>query len=184
MPNDIAEMRKYFSGLNLSQKKKFTLKLKGKLETLNSSKHRQLLEECIRLYNAEIRTRNKEVRFTPKEPKMPNISPDTFARALATLIHGMPKKPTLIGKWQREPNDGGFYYKFNSDGTFETNEFEGFQEDGILKGNYTIGIDNVVLMEPHEKLKFTGILFSQGGNSMIILLKDGLTLEYGRGFEF
>jgi hypothetical protein len=151
-----------------------------KLENTDSPPHQRLLEECIRTYNAEVRERNAKAGFEPK-PKTPDISPDSFARALATLIQGANSgaesaaKKRLIGKWQREPDDGNFYYTFNPDGTFETNEFDG---EGILYGNFTVGVDNTVFMEPHEKLKFKSLMFSQSNNSLIITLKDGLTFEY------
>jgi len=181
---DVDELRKYFAGLNFSKKKEFILNLKKKLEGVNSAKYNQLLEECVRSYNAEVRARNKEAGFAPK-PKIPDISPDTFAKALATLIHGGNSKgeeasikSRLIGKWQREPDDGDFYYKFNADGTFETNE--GSLENNLLIGNFTVSLDNVVLMEPHEKLRFNSLMFSQTGDSLIIGLKDGLSFEYKR----
>ena len=183
MPNNIEDLRKYFAGLEFSKKKEFIINLKKKLETLNSANHRRLLEECVNSYNAEVRARNEKAGFAPK-PKFPDITPDTFAKALATMIQGgassLPVRSKLIGKWRREPDDGDFYYIFNADGTFETNEYDGYSENGVLKGNFTVGIDNVVLMEPHDKLRFTGLMFSQTGNSLLIELKDGLTYEYGR----
>ncbi|MDR0272609.1 MAG: hypothetical protein LBI27_04765 [Clostridiales bacterium] len=187
MHKDIDELRKYYAGLNFTQKKEFVLNLKNKLENVNSIKHRQLLEECIASYNAEVRARNKQAGFAPKKPQFPDITADTFARALATMLSGgasasggVSVRSRLIGKWQRDPEDGDFYYKFNEDGSFETNEFDGHCENNILEGNFSVGIDNVVLMEPHEKLRFTGLMFSQTGNSLIINLKDGLTFEYRR----
>jgi len=178
MSNDIGELQKYFARLNFAQKKEFITNLMNKLENVNSPPHRRLLEECVRAYNAEVRERNAKAGFAPK-PKTPDISPDTFARALATLIYGSNAesavKTRLIGTWQREPDDGDFFYTFNADGTFETNEFDGV---GILNGNFTVGFDNTVLMEPHEKLKFTSLMFSQTNDSLIITLKDGLAFEY------
>ncbi|MCL2577658.1 MAG: hypothetical protein FWE27_06365 [Defluviitaleaceae bacterium] len=182
MSKDINELQKYFASLNFSQKKEFINNLMKKLENVNSPPHKHLLEECIRVYNAEVRERNAKAGFAPK-PKTPDISPDTFARALATLIQGSitesAVKKRIIGTWQREPDEGDFYYTFNPDGTFETNEFEGATESGgILHGSFTVGFDNTVLMEPHEKLKFTSLMFSQTNDSLIITLKDGLAFEY------
>jgi hypothetical protein len=152
-----------------------------------------LLEECIRTYNAEVRAKNTAAGFDTK-PKFPDITPDTFARALATLISGgMGNVPNtrirerLIGRWQRDPEDGNQYYQFNPDGSFETNEFEGSLQSAentlsfpgsILVGNFTVSPDNVVLMEPHDKLKFASLMFSQTADSLIIAMKDGLTFEY------
>lgn len=184
MPKDIDGLRKYFYELNFSQKKDFIVNLKNKLDGVNSPPHAQLLQECVRAYNEEVRARNEKAGFEPK-PKMPEISADTFARALATMIYGAGGHPSesavktrLIGKWQREPDDGEFFYKFNDDGTFSTNEFENAPPNGILTGNFTVSPDNIVLMEPHEKLKFTDLMFSQDGKGLIIRLKDGLTFEY------
>jgi len=177
----------YFMQMDFSRKKDFIVNLKNDPQIAKSALHRQFLEECIMSYNAEVRDRNKAAGFAPKERKMPDISPDTFAKALATLIQGEPKaekvsiRSKLLGRWQRDPDDGDFYYKFNADGTFETNEFEGASGDGeTLLGNFSVGSDNVVLMEPHEKLRFTSLMFSQNGKSLIIRLKDGLTFEYKR----
>jgi hypothetical protein len=190
--NDIDELRKYYAGLNFSQKKEFILNLKKKLDGMNSPKHLRFFEECVRSYNEEVRTKNKAAGYSENAPKtkIPDISPDTFAKALATLIYGGgPKsgasasaiKARLIGKWQREPDEGDFYYEFKEDGTFETNEFEdssaSTSSDKLL-GNFSVSIDNVVLMEPHEKLRFNSLMFSQSGDSLIIRLKDGLTFEY------
>ena len=187
MPGDINGLRKYYANLEFSQKKDFIVNLKKKLEGMNSVPHSRLLEECVREYNEEVRKRNKAAGFAPK-PKMPDISPDAFARALATMFHSAGENPSdpaiksrLIGKWQRDPDEGDFYYKFNADDTFETNEFEGASDTNrVLHGNYTVGPNNAVLMEPHDKLKFTGLMFSQTGESLIINLKDGLTFEYTR----
>jgi hypothetical protein len=183
MSGDIRELQKHFASLNFSQKKDFITNLMKKLENTNSPPHQRLLEECIRAYNAEVRTRNEKAGFEPK-PKMPEISPDTFARALATMIYGGQKsdaKTRIIGRWQREPDEGDFYYTFNPDGTFETNEFDNaLHPSDVLRGNYTIGPNNSVLMEPHENLKFTALMFSQSNTSLIITLKDGMAFEYRR----
>ncbi|MCL2387105.1 MAG: hypothetical protein FWC89_06085 [Defluviitaleaceae bacterium] len=184
---DINALRKDYAGLDFSQKKEYILNLKKKVETANSVPLRQFLEECITEYNSEVRARNEKAGFAPK-PKLPDITPDTFAKALITMISGGTKsgadslvRMKLIGKWQREPDEGDYYYKFNEDGSFETNEFEGAKgTSDVLRGNFSVGIDNVVLMEPHEKLKFESLMFSQTGDSLIIGLKDGLTFEYNR----
>ncbi|MCL1883921.1 MAG: hypothetical protein FWF81_09260 [Defluviitaleaceae bacterium] len=178
--NDINELRKHYAELDFSQKKEFIVNLKNKAKT---PMHKQLLEECVRSYNEEVRARNKEAGFEPK-PKMPDISPDTFAKAFATLVKGGVEteasiKTRLLGKWQREPDDGDFFYRFNADGSFETNEFDGAPTDGgLLRGNFSVSPDNIVLMEPHEQLRFKSLMLSQSGDSLIIQLKDGLTFEY------
>lgn len=140
----------------------------------------RFLEECVQAYNAEARERKGRIEV--KEPKMPDISPDAFAMALGTLIYGRKGegavKTRILGTWRREPDEGDFYYTFREDGSFETNEFDG---EGILTGNYTVGPDNTVLMEPVEPLKFTSLLFSQNADSLIITLKDGLAFEYKKG---
>ncbi|MCL1845507.1 MAG: hypothetical protein FWF77_06360 [Defluviitaleaceae bacterium] len=185
--DSLENLKLYYAQMDFERKKDFILKLKTDPQIAKSAPHRQFLEECILSYNAEVRERNKSAGFAPKERKMPDISPDTFAKALATLVHGEPKvakvslRSRLLGKWQRDPEDGDFYYKFNEDGTFETNEFEGATGEGdTLVGNFSVGADNVVLMEPHEKLRFTSLMFSQNAESLIIRLKDGLTFEYAR----
>ena len=106
--DDIRELRARFAGLEFSQKKEFIMNMKKKLEGANSPTHSKFLEECISEYNTEVRERNKKAGFEPKP--MPDISPDTFARALATMVYGgaekIAAKPHLIGKWQREPDEG------------------------------------------------------------------------------
>lgn len=177
--DSIENLKKFFAQLEFGQKKEFIMKLKKDPKVV--ANHKQFLEECILLYNSEVRARNKAAGFEPK-PKMPDISPDTFAKALNTLIQGEPRaektslRSRLLGKWQRDIDDGDFYYEFREDGTFETNEFDGRGE--FLIGNFSVGSDNVILMEPHEKLRFTSLMFSQSGDSLIIRLKDGLTFEY------
>jgi hypothetical protein len=182
MQADIVKLRKYFATLSFSQKKEFIVNLKNKLDKANSPPHRALLEECVRAYNAEVREKKNE-------PKLPDITPESFAKAFAAMVgggitRGFDVKPLLIGKWQRDPEEGNQYYIFNQDGTFQTNEFEGVGEDtlnfpnAILVGDFTVSPDNIVLMEPHEKLKFNSLMFSQAGDSLIIRLKDGLTFEY------
>jgi hypothetical protein len=180
----INELRDYYNKLSFAKRKDFILSLTTKLEKTPSAPHQQFLEECIRAYNEEVRNRNTAAGFENK-PKMPDISPDVFAKALATLITGgvsptsQAIKNRLIGKWLRDPDDGFQYYTFNADGSFVTNEFEGDSPDGeFLVGNFTVSPDNAVLMEPHNKLKFTGFMFSQAGDSLIITLKDGMTYEY------
>jgi len=189
MQNDIERLQKNFAEINFSQKKDFIIKLKNQLEGKHSPRHEQFLAECVQSYNEEVRARNAAAGHAPKEskPKMTDISPDAFAAALATMLSGGGKKPAeadirgkLVGKWQRDPEDGDFYYKFNDDGTFSTNEFEGNAPGDILLGNFTVGPGGAILMQPHEQLKFTGLMFSQEGNSLIITLKDGLVFEYER----
>jgi hypothetical protein len=192
MPKDINELRKHYATLPFPQKKDFIMNLKNKLEKTPSQPHQKLLEECIRAYNAEVRQKNTAAGFDTT-PKMPDISPDTFARALATLITGgMGNVPNsrirdrLVGRWQRDPDEGIQYYTFNNDGSFETNEYEGSPSNAdtlafpssVLVGNFTVSPDNDILMEPHDKLKFTSLMFSQTADSLIIAMKDGLTFEY------
>jgi len=185
--DSLDNLKRYFAQMDFERKKDFILKLKNDPNVKNSAPHKQFLEDCITSYNAEVRERNKAAGFAPKERKMPDISPDSFAKALETLLHGEPKaekvsvRAQLLGKWQRHPEDGDFYYKFNENGTFETNEFEGGGD--VLLGNFTVGADNVILMQPHEKLRFTSLMFSQNGDSLIIRLRDGLTFEYPRNAQ-
>ncbi|MCL2456952.1 MAG: hypothetical protein FWD19_05330 [Defluviitaleaceae bacterium] len=176
MHNELDKLIKCYEKLNFSQKKEFIFNLKKNLPT---PEHEKFLRECVVEYNAEVRARNKAAGFEPK-PKFPDISPETFAYALNTLIHGGAKsgvsvKSKLLGTWKRDPEDGDFFYKFNDDGSFETNEFDG-EENGVLVGNFSVGTDNIVLMEPHEKLRFTSLMFSQTG--LVIAMKDGLSFEY------
>ncbi|MCL2197753.1 MAG: hypothetical protein FWB80_02410 [Defluviitaleaceae bacterium] len=183
--NDINELRKHYAGLSFAQKKEFIVNLKNKLDSINSPPHKKLLEECVRLYNEEVRKRNAAAGYAPKpEAKMPEVSADTFAIALSSLIGGglfigvgaAAIKAKLLGKWQCDERN--FYYVFNEDGSFETNEFDGDGDNGILHGDFTISPDNVVLIEPCEQLRFDNLMFSQSGDSLIIRLKDGLTFEY------
>ncbi|MCL1863960.1 MAG: hypothetical protein FWF78_10380 [Defluviitaleaceae bacterium] len=177
--NDISKLRKYYAGLNFAQKKIFIVNLKSKLDNVNSEPHRTLLEECVKSYNEEVRERNAAAGY---ENKMPEVSADTFAIALSSLIGGglfvgvgaAAIRAKLLGKWQCD--ERSFYYFFNEDGSFETNEFDG--DGDILHGDFTVSPDNIVLIEPCEQLRFDTLMFSQTGDSLIIRLKDGLTFEY------
>lgn len=181
--NDIGELRKYFAGLNFAQKKEFIVNLKNKLDVIKSTPHKMFLEECVRQYNEEVREKNTAAGYQPKQ-KMPEVSPDSFAIALSSLLGGglftgvgaNAIKAKLIGKWQCDERN--FYYRFNEDGSFETNEFDGRVEGDVLHGDFTISPDNVVLIEPCEQLRFDNLMFSQSGDSLIIRLNDGLTFEY------
>ncbi|MCL1842904.1 MAG: hypothetical protein FWF79_03755 [Defluviitaleaceae bacterium] len=186
MSDDIKKMQEYFAGLTIPQKKEFVLNLQKKLESLNSVNYKNFFNECIQTYNAEVREHNKKAGFPPKPKAQPEISPESFAKALATMLSGEGAKPTaasikpkIVGKWQRGEN---FFYEFKDDDTFETNEFIGATPDTIsmLKGNYKIAWDNNVLMEPHDKLTFNSLMLSPSGENLIIGLKNGTTVEYKR----
>jgi len=117
----------------------------------------------------------------------PEISSDSFAKGLAAFLKAAKQPPSdmarqkLIGTWQRVSDAGNtrYYYTFKADGTFETNEYVRHTPDsGKLTGKFGIGPDNVVYMEPHERLKMVSLMVSPSGDSLIIGLKDGMSFEY------
>ena len=54
----ISEMRIYYRGLTLSQKKEFICNLERKLQGKKSTDHHQFLRECVAAYNEEARKHN------------------------------------------------------------------------------------------------------------------------------
>lgn len=172
--SDINELRMYFNSLKTSRKKEFINKLQQKVIEMKSIKYKDFLEECVKTYNQEVKAN--------KAP--PTISAESFAIAFASLFKTAKSDssiPTigsqLIGTWQRELNGKIFYYKFNDDSTFETNEVTDHE---ILTGHYNIGIENAILMEPHELLKINSLMLSVSGSSLTIGLTDGSFYEYTR----
>lgn len=181
--SDIGELRVYFNGLKTAQKKEFIQNLQKKLAGSTSAKYNEFLSECVTRYKNEVRAMNEASAKTTKSAP-PDLSSDSFALALAMML-AAPKPeamlasllPKLIGTWQREFGGKKFYYKFNDDGTFETNTVQGHES---LKGHFNIGLGNAVLMEPHELLQVENIMMSASGNSLTLVMTDGSAVDYRR----
>ena len=186
--SNIKELRVYFNSLNAPQKKEFIEKLQQKLTSVKSAKYKDFLSECIEAYNQEVHADDKSIMV--KDATTPNlavptaISAESIAIAFASMLN--PAKtdtsapsigPRLVGTWQRECDGKAFYYKFNDDGTFETNEVNGRE---TLEGHYNAGFENAILMEPHELLQVSSLMLSVSGNSLTIGLMDGSLYEYKR----
>ena len=170
--SNIQELREYFGTLNTSQKGKFIQNLQQKLGNTKSTKYEEFLSECIQTYQKE------------KEIPPPDISPESFAIALASMLNaekagssGPAIGPQLVGTWQRERDGKTFYYKFNEDGTFETNEVAGHEN---LTGSYKVGDESAIHMEPHELLQVNGLMLSISGSSLTVSLMDGSSYDYRR----
>jgi len=176
--SDIGELRTYYKGLTLPQKKEFINNLKKKIQDLNTPKYNNFLAECVKDYNAAIENQ----REAQKEAQTSSLSDEVFAKAIATMLSApkaevlAPKISTkILGRWQREAGGKIYYYDFNLDGSFETNEVPGHE---VLKGHYATGVGGSILMEPHDLLRFSSLFFSPSGNSMTIGYTDGTSYEY------
>ena len=55
---NINEMRTYYNGLSLLQKREFLVNLERKLKGQKNSKYKEFLKECIEKYNRDARERN------------------------------------------------------------------------------------------------------------------------------
>ncbi|MCL2217886.1 MAG: hypothetical protein FWB91_12840 [Defluviitaleaceae bacterium] len=179
MDSDINKLRAYFKGLNTPQKEEFIHNLQRKIAGVKNSKYIPFLAEC----KAAVADNAAAKSHAPKRnvPEL-DLTAEVFAKALATLIHGPTAKPSgvaiarrLVGRWQREVNGQILYYNFNADGSFETNEIPGHD---ILKGHYSTGIDGALLIEPHELIQFSSLMFSGDGSRLTIGLPDGVLCEY------
>jgi len=175
--NNISELTKYYKTLNLTQKREFILNLKEKLKTIKSPKHSTFLEECIKDYNSEIQKIKSKKN---EEPVNPNLSDELFAKAIASMLGSGKTKPIplnekIAGKWIREENGKTFYFIFDKEGNLETNDVFGHD---ILTGHYNIGIDGIVLMEPHELLQVKLLSVTNSGKILSIVLNDGKFKDY------
>lgn len=187
------DIREYFYSLNTSQKKLFILNFKKKVNDISSGKYNEMLSEFIKAYNKEVKEAkeakevrsnndNEEKKDTPAE-QQPEISEESFAIAFASMLAGLTdgslpvEKPKILGTWQREFEGQTFYYKFNEDGTFETNDTP---DNGLLKGSYTLGLGGSILMERHHVLKISSIMLSVSGSGLSISLTDGQNYDYKR----
>ena len=170
---DMKKLKTYFDGLPTSGKKEFIQNLKAKISDVKDSKYLGFLNTCIRQYNEEVAKRPK------KEPKpLPDISPEAFARAFSAMLFGNKKEAQAIekqirGKWQRASDTGTFFFDFKDNGTFDTNETANGE---VLTGNYSTGLDGVLLMEPKEKLGIINILLS--ANNLLIYFANGNGYTY------
>jgi hypothetical protein len=178
--SDISTLRAYFNELKTSQKKEFIKNLQQKLNGINTGKYAEFLSECIQDYNRELQTlkKNAAPNAASKEDSSPDISSESFAIAFASMISG--KKPIaigprLVGTWQMKSKGKIFYYKFNDDGTFETNAVEG---QGIIQGHYKIGMEDDILMEPHELLQVISMMMTVSGHILTIFYADGSACDY------
>ena len=150
--SNIKELRVYFNSLNTSQKKEFIQKLQQKITSVKSTKYKDFLSECIQAYNQVAHAHDKS--NLTKNAITPDISTESIAIAFASMLAAVRADSSepiigsqLVGTWQRECDGKAFYYKFNDDGTLETNEVISHEP---LEGHYKVGFENAILMEPHE----------------------------------
>jgi len=176
--SDINELRVYFSTLNTPQKKVFIQNLRQKLSGVSSVKYNSFLTECIQTYNQEC---NKTKATNADKP---DISSELFAKAISSMLaapQGGSATPVigskLVGTWQRKSEGEVFYYKFNNDGTFETNEVVDHKP---LIGHYKIGIGDALHMEPVDLLQISSLTVSLTGSSLTIGRTDGSIYDYKR----
>ena len=174
--SDIDTLRAYFHGLKTSQKREFIKNLQQKLNSVSTGKYAEFLSECIQGYNRELQTLKKDT--SSKENV--GISSESFAIAFASMVSD--KKPIaigprLVGTWQMESEGNIFYYNFNNDGTFETNAVAG---SGIIKGHYKIGMEDDILIEPHELLQVSSLMMTVSGQILTIFYLDGSAYDYKR----
>ena len=81
----------------------------------------------------------------------------------------------LCGRWERKQDGRIFYFNFNQDGSFETNEAAG---GDILHGRYSLGLDGVLLLEPGEEIGTNSIMLTE--NSLYISFTNGKSFEYAK----
>jgi hypothetical protein len=180
--SDINSLRAYFNSLKTFQKREFIQKLQKKLDGVKSDKHQAFLLECIGSYNNEVKAKKKDAE--KKEARPPDISAESFALALASMLAGARAEtpapaigPRLIGTWQREDKGKAFYVVFHDDGVFETNENKNNEK---LKGHFKIGMDNAVLLEPHDLTQINSLTLSVSGRNLTLGFADGRVYDYRR----
>ena len=176
---DFNKLKKYFNSLTTPGKKEFIQNLKEKISDVKDSKYLGFLNTCIRQYNEEVAERAK--KKSPEEPKtkpLPDISPEAFARAFSVMLFGEEKNSQsmikhLLGKWQRVSETGTHFFDFKENGTFDTNETS---SGAVLTGNYSTGLDGVLLLEPKEELGIINVLLSQ--NNLLLYFSNGSAHTY------
>ena len=114
--------------------------------------------------------------------KSPDISPESFAVAMAAFLKNTTPKATktvshLVGTWQRQENGKTYYYRFQDDGTLETNETN--VGGGLLKGRYDTA-DNTLQLEPHDQLCISNLSLSVTGKQLHIQRTDGKAYDYAK----
>ena len=175
---EIDKLRAYFKGLKTPQKKEFIHKLQQKIKGVSNSKYSAFLNECTRDYNQELQSSKQKAEVRP------DLTAELFAKAFAAMLGADKTKPSgetigrrIAGKWHSVAHEQFFYYYFNDDGTFETNDSVGAK---VLKGHYSTGMDGALLIEPQELVRFSSLMLSGNGNSLTIGLPDGSLHEYAR----
>jgi hypothetical protein len=177
--SNVNELKAYFDGLTVPQKREFIQNLKKKLETVRNAEYAKLLSYCVETYNQTVR--REKAKDAPKSGELEDLSSELFARAIATMLskpEGEPTKaaPKLTGEWRREADGKTYRYIFKEDGTFETDET--YILKGV-KGVYRVD-EKGVLMGPHELLPIDAITVNHSGSRMSVLLKDGTAYDYVR----
>jgi len=169
---EIDKLRAYFKGLKTPQKKEFIHKLRQRIAGVSNSKYASFLAECVEDYKREVADSGDAA-----------VGAELFAKAFAAMLNASGTGDSgaigarLVGRWQRDESGSIFYYDFKDDGTFETNEVSGHE---VLRGNYSTGLGGSLLIEPHELVQFTSLMFSGDGNNLIVGLPDGSLCEYSR----
>ena len=175
---DFKKLKTYFDSLPASGKKEFIQNLKAKISEVKDSKYLGFLSSCVRQYNDEVSMLAKKKAAKPKPNSLPDISPEAFAKAFSVMLFGEKKNTQAIikhiqGKWQRVSDSGIFFFDFMDNGTFSTNETASGK---ILTGNYSTGLDGVLLIEPKEELGIVNILLS--ANSLLLYYASGNSYTY------
>lgn len=181
---DFKQLKAYFDSLNISGKKEFIRNLKEKISGVTDSRYLGFLQQCIRQYNDEVdaakKTGHTNSPLSQLKDASPDITAEVFAKAFSRMISGEKHDTTsvnkqLLGRWQRVSETGIYYFDFKENGTFDTNE----TSDGeILTGNFSTGLDGVLLLEPKEELKIINVLLSQ--SSLLIYFSNGNSFTYTR----
>jgi len=192
--SSINELRAYFKGLKTSEQREFILKLREKTEGSGSVKYGKFLAECTEAYNKEAREAKKKhgeskrgdgARFldavkSATDTAMPDASTALFAKAIATMFakpEGATAPPRLVGTWEREEGGEVYFFRFNQDGSFETDDAEGHF---LLRGFYGVGEAGDIVIEPLEVLQINSLTMTPSGQNLCIIHSDGRMREYRR----
>ena len=81
---------------------------------------------------------------------------------------------SLVGKWKRFFKGYDFYFRFNSDGTFDTDELPGRD---ITKGKYEVAGNTIIITVPSpfssSDVDIGMFKYSISGNNLTIYLPNG-----------
>jgi len=199
--DEIKKLQEYFDSLTTLRKKEFIKNLQIKMSGMGqaAAKYKMFLAGCIKEYNAEVRIAKEKYAVskanqnsseanenTPPLPEgiaPPGITSEAFNTAMTAMLSALKTQASplefamskLTGTWERVFLGKTFYYKFNPDGTFTTNEVKGHK---VFSGSFVPTEDDILVMEPHDVLQVSDITLSLSGRSLIITYEDGIAHEY------